>query len=197
MLALCALALTASGCGSPRAPPAPVTVTPVEAMPAGAQASHGRAGRGKRGRAIGRPACAPVRCHAAARCHPVRRWRRSPSAGGSSSASTRTRTCSVSGIPPRASWRVSTSTSPARSRARIFGDPDRIDLRVVEASQREIGVAVGRGRPGGPDLLDHLRPQAERRLLHARTSTPTRRSSPSRDRESILPQNFRASGCAR
>ena len=59
------------------------------------------------------------------------------------------------------------------------------------------GVAVRGGRPGGPDLLDHLRPQEARRVLHARTSTPTRRSSPSRDRESILPLHFRASGCAR
>ena len=49
----------------------------------------------------------------------------------------------LSGTLPPGSWRASTSTSPARSRARIFGDPDRIDLRVVEASQRESALQSG------------------------------------------------------
>ena len=54
---------------------------------------------------------------------------------------------------------------------RIFGDPDRIELQVVEAGQRESALAVRPGRSGGPDLLDHLRTQDRTSTSPPHTST--------------------------
>ena len=150
------LALAAAGCGSAVAAAVSVTVAPVEPWPAGAQRSHDRAGRGKCGLAIGKPACAPVRSRRRVPCRPVRRWRRSPSVAGSSSASTRTPICSAFGIPPSGQlegFDIDVAREIARAHLRRSG-PHRSAGGQCEPTG--IGVAVRRGGPGGPDLLDHL-----------------------------------------
>ncbi len=151
----------------------------------------------RRATAIGKPACAPVRCPRRVPCRPVRRWRRSPSVGGSSSVSTRTPIHSALGTPLRDSWRASTSTSPARSRA--------ASSAIQTASICGWSMPAN-GNPalqaGQVDLVVRTysitcERKKKRRVLHDVLLRQPEHPRASRVRESIPPQTFRANGCAR
>jgi polar amino acid transport system substrate-binding protein len=85
----------------------------------------------------------------------------------------------------------------AREIARaIFGDPDRIDLQVVEANQREPALESGQ-----VDLVVRTFSITCKRKRTStsppRTSTPSRRSLRERTLELALLLTFPASGCVR
>ena len=139
--ALLALALALAGCGS-STPPAPVTVSPVEAWPAGAQ----------------QVTTAPVAGDAD--CDPEASLRPGPlpSPGamppGSTMAAIAERGRLIVGVDQNTNlfgFRNPASGQPegfdidlAREIARhIFGDPDRIQFRVVDATQRESFLQSG------------------------------------------------------
>jgi polar amino acid transport system substrate-binding protein len=139
--ALLALALTTAGCGS-TAVPAPVTVTPVEVMPSGAQIVTTAP-------AAGNADCDP---EASLRPGPL------PSLGaippGPTMAAIAERGWLIVGVDQNTKFfgsRNPASGEPegfdidlAREIARhLFGDPNRIQFRVVDASQRESSLQSG------------------------------------------------------
>jgi polar amino acid transport system substrate-binding protein len=139
--ALLALALALAGCES-SASPAPVTVSPVEAWPAGAQ-------QVTTAPVVGNADCDP---EASLRPGPL------PSPGamppGSTMAAIAERGRLIVGVDQNTYFfgsRNPASGQPegfdidlAREIARhIFGDPDRIQFRVVDASQRETALQSG------------------------------------------------------
>ena len=141
VLALFALALATAGCGS-STPPTPVTVAPVEAWPAGAQ-------RVTAAPVMGNPECDR---EASLRPGPL------PSPGamppGSTMATIAERGRLIVGVDqntylfgfrnPSSGQLEGFDIDIAREIARrIFGDPDRIQLRVVDASQRESALQSG------------------------------------------------------
>ncbi|MCW2558829.1 MAG: transporter substrate-binding protein [Mycobacterium sp.] len=141
--ALCALALAASGCGSSSAPPPSVAIAPVDAQPAGAQ------------EVTTATAAANADCgdrEASLRPGPL------PAPGamppGSTMAAIAERGRLIVGVDQNTNlfgYRNPTTgqlegfdIDVAREIARgIFGDPNRIDLRVVEAGQRESALEKG------------------------------------------------------
>ena len=141
VLALFALAIATAGCQS-STPPAAVTVTPVEAWPAGAQ------------QVTTAPVAANAECDREASLRPGPL----PSAGamppGSTMAAIAERGRLVVGVDqntylfgfrnPSSGQLEGFDIDVAREVARhIFGDPDRIQLRVVDASQRESALQSG------------------------------------------------------
>jgi polar amino acid transport system substrate-binding protein len=141
--ALCVLALAASGCGSSSTPPPSVAIAPVDAQPAGAQ------------EVTTAPAAANADCgdrEASLRPGPL------PAPGamppGSTMAAIAERGRLIVGVDQNSylvGYRNPTTgqlegfdIDVAREMARsIFGDPNRIDLRVVEAGQRESALVNG------------------------------------------------------
>jgi polar amino acid transport system substrate-binding protein len=142
-MALFALVLAASGCGSPPAPPAPVTVAPIDAMPSGAQ------------EATAEPAAAGTDCgdrEASLRPGPQPRPGSMPP--GSTMAKIAERGRLIVGVDqntepfgfrdPATGTLEGFDIDVAREIARaIFGDPNRVDLRVVEAGHREDALKSG------------------------------------------------------
>jgi polar amino acid transport system substrate-binding protein len=141
VLALFALALAAAGCES-STPPTPVTVAPVEAWPAGAEQVTAAP-------VMGNPECDR---EASLRPGPL------PSPGamppGSTMAAIAERGRLIVGVDqntylfgfrnPSSGQLEGFDIDIAREIARrIFGDPDRIQLRVVDASQRESALQSG------------------------------------------------------
>jgi polar amino acid transport system substrate-binding protein len=141
VLVLFALALATAGCES-STPPAPVTVAPVDAWPAGAQQVTAAP-------VMGNPECDR---EASLRPGPL------PSPGamppGSTMAAIAERGRLVVGVDqntylfgfrnPSSGQLEGFDIDIAREVARrIFGDPDRIQLRVVDASQRESALQSG------------------------------------------------------
>jgi polar amino acid transport system substrate-binding protein len=140
-LALLVFAVATAGCQSPK-PPAPVTVAPVEAWPAGAQ----------------QVTTAPVAPNADCDREASLRPGPLPSPGamppGSTMAAIAERGRLVVGVDqntylfgfrnPSSGQLEGFDIDVAREVARrIFGDPDRIQLRVVDASQRESALQSG------------------------------------------------------
>jgi polar amino acid transport system substrate-binding protein len=143
VMVLFALALTAAGCGSSSTPPPSVTVAPVEARPAGAQ------------EVTTAPVAVSADCgdrEASLRPGPQ------PAPGamppGSTMAAIAERGRLIVGVDqntnlfgfrnPSTGQLEGFDIDVAREIARaIFGDPDRIDLRVVDASQRESALQSG------------------------------------------------------
>ncbi len=140
VLALLLVAL-ATGCGS-APPPAAVTVAPVEVWPAGVQ----------EGTTVPPPAPADCDVEASLRPGPL------PAPGampvGSTMAAIAQRGRRIVGVDqntnlfgfrnPSTGQLEGFDIDVAREIARaIFGDPDRIDLRVVEAGQRESALQSG------------------------------------------------------
>jgi polar amino acid transport system substrate-binding protein len=141
--ALCVLALAASGCGSSSAPPPSVAIAPVDAQPAGAQL------------VTTTPQTANADCgdrEASLRPGPL------PAPGvmppGSTMAAIAERGRLIVGVDqntnlfgyrnPATGQLEGFDIDVAREMARsIFGDPDRVDLRVVEAGQRESALENG------------------------------------------------------
>jgi polar amino acid transport system substrate-binding protein len=137
VMTLFAVVLSAAGCGSSSTPPPPVTVAPVEALPAGAQEVTtvpvaGNADCGDREASL-RPGPQPA-----------------PGAmpPGSTMAAIGERGRLIVGVDqntnlfgfrnPSSGQLEGFDIDVAREIARaIFGDPDRVDLRVVEAGHRE------------------------------------------------------------
>jgi polar amino acid transport system substrate-binding protein len=141
VVALFALALAGAGCGTPTSPQA-VTVSPVNAMPAGAE------------EVITAPAAGNAACDREASLRPGVQ----PSPGamppGSTMAAIAERGHLVVGVDqntflfgfrnPATGQLEGFDIDVAREVARgIFGDPNRIDLRVVDASQREPALQSG------------------------------------------------------
>jgi polar amino acid transport system substrate-binding protein len=141
VLVLFALALATAGCES-STPPAPVTVAPVDAWPAGAQQVTAAP-------VMGNPECDR---EASLRPGPL------PTPGamppGSTMAAIAERGRLVVGVDqntylfgfrnPSSGQLEGFDIDIAREIARrIFGDPDRIQLRVVDASQRESALQSG------------------------------------------------------
>jgi len=141
VLALFALALATAGCES-STPPTPVTVAPVEAWPAGAEEVTAAP-------IMGNPECDR---EASLRPGPL------PSPGamppGSTMAAIAERGRLIVGVDqntylfgfrnPSSGQLEGFDIDIAREIARrIFGDPDRIQLRVVDASQRESALQSG------------------------------------------------------
>jgi polar amino acid transport system substrate-binding protein len=139
--ALLALALVAAGCGS-STPPVPVTVAPIEAWPAGAQ------------KVTTAPVAGNADCDREASLRPGPL----PSPGamppGSTMAAIAERGRLVVGVDqntylfgfrnPASGQLEGFDIDLAREVARrIFGDPDRIQLRVVDASQRQSALQSG------------------------------------------------------
>lgn len=142
-IVLVALALTAAGCGSSSAPPPSMSVAPVEVEPAGAQevsraSTTGQVDCGDREASL-RPGSQPA-----------------PGAmpPGSTMAAIAERGRLVVGVDqntymvgyrdPASGQLEGFDIDVAREIARsIFGDPDRVDLRVVDASQRESALQSG------------------------------------------------------
>ena len=87
------------------------------------------------------------------------------SAAASSPASRPTRCCSAPATRSPGRSRASTSTCSTRSRRRIFGDPNKIELRVITAAQRMPAPAGRRGRHRRAQHDDQLRPLEADRLL--------------------------------
>ena len=144
----------------------------------------------------GKPACGPVRCHAPGACRPVPRWRRSPS-GAALIVGVDQNTNLFGFRDPSTGQLEGFDIDVAREIARgIFGDPNRIDLRVVEAGHREDAL-----KSGEVDVVVRTYSiTCDRKKVVAFSTTyfnATRRSWPSRDRESIPPQHFRVNACAR
>jgi polar amino acid transport system substrate-binding protein len=141
VVALFALALAGAGCGTPTSPQA-VTVSPVNAMPAGAE------------EVTTAPAAGNAACDREASLRPGVQ----PSPGamppGSTMAAIAERGHLVVGVDqntflfgfrnPATGQLEGFDIDVAREVARgIFGDPNRIDLRVVDASQREPALQSG------------------------------------------------------
>jgi len=141
--ALFALVLAAAGCGSSSTPPASVTVAPVEALPSGAQ------------EATAAPVAANVDCgdrEASLRPGPL------PAPGamppGSTMAAIAERGRLIVGVDQNTNLFGTRNPSTGQlegfdiavageiARA-IFGDPNRIDPRVVEAGHREAALQSG------------------------------------------------------
>ena len=140
-MALFALALTAAGCGSSTPPPS-VSVAPIDARPAGAQ------------EVTTAPEAGTADCDREASLRPGPQ----PSPGamppGSTMAAIAERGRLIVGVDqntypfgfrnPSSGQLEGFDIDLAREIARgIFGDPDRIDLRVVDASQRESALQSG------------------------------------------------------
>jgi polar amino acid transport system substrate-binding protein len=144
VMALFAFVLAAPGCGSSSTPPPSVTIAPVEALPSGAQevtstvSSGGNADCGDREASL-RPGPQPA-----------------PGAmpPGSTMAAIAERGRLIVGVDqnttlfgkrnPSTGQLEGFDIDVAREIARaIFGDPDRIDLRVVEAGERESALQSG------------------------------------------------------
>jgi polar amino acid transport system substrate-binding protein len=140
-MVLFALALTAAGCGSATPPPL-VSVAPIDARPAGAQ------------EVTTAPEAANAECDREASLRPGPR----PSPGamppGSTMAAIAARGRLIVGVDqntypfgsrnPTSGQLEGFDIDLAREIARgIFGDPDRIDLRVVDAGQRESALQSG------------------------------------------------------
>lgn len=141
--AMCVLALTLAGCGSSSAPPPSVSIAPVNAQPAGAQ------------EVTTVPPAANADCgdrEASLRPGPL------PAPGamppGSTMAAIAERGRLIVGVDqntnlfgyrnPATGQLEGFDIDVAREIARsIFGDPNRIDLRVVEAGQRESALDKG------------------------------------------------------
>jgi len=141
--ALCVLALAAAGCGSSAAPPPSVAIAPVDAQPAGAQ------------EVTSPPVATKADCgdrEASLRPGPL------PAPGamppGSTMATIAERGRLIVGVDqntnlfgyrnPATGQLEGFDIDVAREIARsIFGDPDSIDLRVVEAGQRETALQKG------------------------------------------------------
>lgn len=140
---LCAVAMAAAGCGSSSAPPPSVAIAPVDAQPAGAQ------------EVTTAPEAANADCgdrEASLRPGPL------PAPGamppGSTMAAIADRGRLIVGVDqntnlfgyrnPATGQLEGFDIDVAREIARsIFGDPNRIDLRVVEAGQRESALETG------------------------------------------------------
>jgi polar amino acid transport system substrate-binding protein len=141
--ALCVLVLAAAGCGSSSAPPPSVAIAPVDAQPSGAQ------------EVTTAPETANADCgdrEASLRPGPL------PAPGamppGSTMAAIAERGRLIVGVDqntylvgyrnPATGQLEGFDIDVAREMARsIFGDPNRIDLRVVEAGQRESALVNG------------------------------------------------------
>ena len=194
--ALLAAVALAAGCSSSPAPPTAVTVAPATVTPAGA---HG---------ITAAPARADEECDREASLRPGPQPAPGAMPAGSTMAAIAERGRLIVGVDqntylfgfrdPSSGQLEGFDIDVAREIARaIFGDPDRIDLKVVDAGQRESALTLRQGRPGGPDLLGHLRTQAKRRLLDGvllcQPAHPRREGVA----VSILPPTSPASGCAR
>jgi polar amino acid transport system substrate-binding protein len=142
VMALVALALTAAGCGSSSKPPPSVTVAPIEARPAGAQ------------EVTTAPVGGNADCDREASLRPGPQPRPGAMPPGSTMAAIAERGRLVVGVDqntylfgsrnPASGQLEGFDIDLAREIARsIFGDPDRIDLRVVDASQRESALQSG------------------------------------------------------
>ena len=140
-ISLFALVLTAAGCGSSTPPPL-VSVAPIDARPAGAQ------------EVTAAPEAGTADCDREASLRPGPQ----PSPGamppGSTMAAIAARGRLIVGVDqntypfgsfnPASGQLEGFDIDLAREIARgIFGDPDRIDLRVVDASQRESALQSG------------------------------------------------------
>jgi polar amino acid transport system substrate-binding protein len=141
-LALTALVLSAAGCGSSSTPPTAVTVAPIEAQPAGAQ------------EVTTLPAAGNADCDREASLRPGPHPRPGAMPPGSTMAAIAERGRLVVGVDqntflfgfrnPSSGQLEGFDIDVAREIARsIFGDPDRVDLRVVDASQRESALESG------------------------------------------------------
>jgi polar amino acid transport system substrate-binding protein len=141
-LALTALVLSAAGCGSSSTPPTAVTVAPIEAQPAGAQ------------QVTTLPAAGNADCDREASLRPGPQPRPGAMPPGSTMAAIAERGRLVVGVDqntflfgfrnPSSGQLEGFDIDVAREIARsIFGDPDRVDLRVVDASQRESALESG------------------------------------------------------
>ena len=148
VVALLAVALTVAGCGSSVAPVS-VSVSPVEPWPAGASGSHDRAGGGSHDVPAANADCDR---EASLRPGPL------PSPGamppGSTMAAIAERGRLIAGVDqntylfgfrnPATGQLEGFDIDIAREIARaIFGDPDRIQLRVLNANQRESALQSG------------------------------------------------------
>ncbi|MDT5326461.1 MAG: polar amino acid transport system substrate-binding protein [Mycobacterium sp.] len=142
VLALTALVLSAAGCGSSSTPPTAVTVAPIEAQPAGAQ------------EVTTLPAAGNADCDREASLRPGPQPRPGAMPPGSTMAAIAERGRLVVGVDqntflfgfrnPSSGQLEGFDIDVAREIARsIFGDPDRVDLRVVDASQRESALESG------------------------------------------------------
>jgi polar amino acid transport system substrate-binding protein len=141
-LALTAVVLGAAGCGSSSTPPTAVTVAPIEAQPAGAQ------------EVTTLPAAGNADCDREASLRPGPQPRPGAMPPGSTMAAIAERGRLVVGVDqntflfgfrnPASGQLEGFDIDVAREIARsIFGDPDRVDLRVVDASQRESALESG------------------------------------------------------
>jgi polar amino acid transport system substrate-binding protein len=142
VLALLACALVLAGCGSPSAPPAPVTIAPVDAKPPGVEdvTPQPAAGKAVCDREVSLP---PGPMPAPGAMPP-----------GSMMAQIAERGRLVVGVDqdtnlfgfrdPTSGQLKGFDVDIAREIARgIFGDPDRVDLRVVTANDREAVLQSG------------------------------------------------------
>jgi polar amino acid transport system substrate-binding protein len=141
--ALLAIALTAAGCGASSTPPPSVSVAPIEARPDGAE------------EVTTAPAAAGnADCDAEASLRPGPQPQPGAMPAGSTMAAIAERGRLVVGVDQNTYLFGSRNPSSgqlegfdidlAREFARrIFGDPDRIDLRVVNANERESALQSG------------------------------------------------------
>ncbi len=145
VMALFVFVLAAAGCGSSSTPPPSVTIAPVEVMPSGAQEVTSTV-----------PAAGSADC--VDREASLRPGPQQPAPGamppGSTMAAIAERGRLIVGVDqntnlfgernPSTGQLEGFDIDVAREFARaIFGDPDRIDLRVVEAKQRESALQSG------------------------------------------------------
>ena len=141
VMALFAFALAAAGCGSATSPPL-VTVSPIEPRPAGAE------------EVTTAPVAGDADCDREASLRPGPQPAPGAMPPGSTMAAIADRGRLVVGVDqntyffgfrnPSSGELEGFDIDLAREIARsIFGDPDRIDLRVVDASQRESALQSG------------------------------------------------------
>jgi polar amino acid transport system substrate-binding protein len=142
VMALTALALTAAGCGSSSTPPPSMSVAPVEVRPAGAQ------------EVTTAPAAGNADCDREVSLRPGPQPAPGAMPPGSTMAAIAERERLIVGVDqntylfgsrnPTTRQLEGFDIDLAREIARsIFGDPDRIDLRVVDAGQRESALQSG------------------------------------------------------